>query len=115
MVRARRGDVAMWRWMYSQSTRSATGRSGKKPALGIHADQRPWRLGEPESLPIVESGCGQNSQSPPKLVPAVRDFIECVREPAAKLAAQGRLDYLVFECLEERTIALTGHLIAGRP
>jgi len=69
----------MWRWMYSQSTRSAAGRWGKKPALGIHADQRPWRLGEPESLPIVESGCGQNSQSVPKLVPAVGDFIECVR------------------------------------
>jgi hypothetical protein len=27
-------------------------------------------------------------------------------EPAVELAEQGRLDYLVFECLAERTIAL---------
>jgi len=27
-------------------------------------------------------------------------------EPAAELAARGKLDYLVFECLAERTIAL---------
>src|SRR6185436_7277573 len=36
-------------------------------------------------------------------------------EPAVELAEHGRLDYLVFECLAERTIALAQQARAANP